>query len=303
MWIPGCADLTLELAPFLVVWHCFISDGSTNICRLVQRIWEVLAFLVREEHWFVEAFLYDFLLEIPQQLVHLFPHGQHVPRGVELAIVQALGELGVSREGLLKLMEDDQECLVELRNKVLETPPRHLSHVVIPTVAPITVSLPRVEPDLLEQPILVLHFLFDVLVFLQHFHLVLSLFFLLVFYVFETAAKSVFYQVFGHHLFEELVHVKGQVWLGDALGTRVELEREAVALLVEFEALVVEVIDSPHVFLQLGFDAVYVECNLFTELVHCLVQLFRIDRLQRLLLKLILNFFSEFNESALKVYL
>ena len=56
-------------------------------------------------------------------------------------------------------------------------------------------------------------------------------------------------------------------------------------------------------FLQLSFDAIDVECDLFTEFVNCLVQLVRVDRFQRLLLQLILNLFSEFDESALKVYL
>ena len=56
-------------------------------------------------------------------------------------------------------------------------------------------------------------------------------------------------------------------------------------------------------FLQLSFDAIDVECNLFPEFVDCLVHLFRIDRFQCLLLQLTLNFFSEFDESTFEVYL
>ena len=219
MWVPSCTNLTLELTPLLIVRHGFVGDGSAKIQRFVHGIWEVLAFLVREKNWSVEASLDDLLPELSQQLVDLFPDSKHVPGGVELGIVQALGQLGISREGLLEFMEDHQECLMELRHKVLETSPRHLVHIVISTIAPITVSLPRVDPYFLQESILVFHFLFYVLVFLNHFHLVFSLLFLLVFYVFDTAAKSVFDQVFWHHLFEQFVHVKGQVWLGDALRT------------------------------------------------------------------------------------
>ena len=117
---------------------------------------------------------------------------------------------------------------MELGDEVLEASAGDLVHVVVPAVAPITMSLPRIQPDLLEQPVLVFHFLFDVFVFLEHPQLVIALFFLLVFQVFDAAPQSLLDQLLRHHLLHDLIHFKREIWLRNALRPRVELKHKAV---------------------------------------------------------------------------